>query len=50
MCAFDSYLDEQLLNSLVGFLGLFPAGVLLAVVAWVVSYLVYAVFNKLFRL
>lgn len=50
MPAFDTYLQTDLLDSVVGLFALFPAGVLLAVVAWIVSYLVYIVFNKLFRL
>lgn len=50
MPAFEAYLQTELLNSVVGLFALFPAGVLLAIAAWIVSYLVYSVFNKLFRL
>lgn len=39
------YSDQTTLDFLVSLLGLFPAGILLSVVAWMVSIIVHAAFR-----
>ncbi len=45
MTVFDMYFNEAMLDYLVQFFGLFPAGILLSVIAWLVSILVHTAFR-----
>ena len=47
MDVFDLFLDQAGLDFLVSVLGLFPVGVLLAVLAWMVTIFVHACFRWL---
>lgn len=40
---FDLYYSQQALDSIVGLLGFFPIGVILAVLGWALTYTVHAV-------
>lgn len=41
----ETYIDQGFLDFLAQLFGAAPAGVLLAVIAWLISYLVYAAFS-----